>query len=52
MITKETFMSLVYAGCSVMKQIIDGNKLIEKYNYSKIHIPAEVFEFFEMDPNY
>ena len=52
MITKETFMSLVYAGRSVLKPIIDGEKLIEKYNHSDIHIPAEVFEFFEMEPNY
>ena len=38
MITKETFMSLVYAGRSVLKPIIDGEKLIEKYNHSDIHI--------------
>ena len=52
MITKETYKNLVLAASSILKTIIKGQKMIEKYNHSDKNIPIEVYEFLESEDNY
>ena len=52
MITKKTLSAIVYAGECMLKPIIEGKKLTEKYDNSDIDIPSDVFEFFEVQSNY
>ena len=42
MITMETYKDLVLAGSNIVKTIIEGHKLSEKYNEDDIEIPDDL----------
>ena len=50
MITMETYKDLVLAGSNIVKAIIEGHKLSEKYNEDDIEIPDEVYDYLHSVP--
>ena len=50
MITMETYKDLVLAGSNIVKTIIEGHKLSEKYNEDDIEIPDEVYDYLHSVP--
>ena len=51
MISKETYRDLVLAGCNLVKDIIERNKLIKECSEQEIDMPEEIFDFLDTSPH-
>ena len=51
MISKETYRNLVLAGCNLVKDIIERNKLIKECSEQEIDMPEEIFDFLDTSPH-
>ena len=51
MISKETYRDLVLAGCNLVKDFIEREKLFKECNEQEIDMPDEIYDFLHTSPH-